>query len=50
MNVAKGPMNLRPVCLEKEGTITNLKQVGFPDVSDETVVVRTDVSSKENVW
>lgn len=32
---------------EKTGTITNLKQLGFPDVSDETVVVRTDVSSKE---
>ncbi len=32
---------------EKAGTITNLKQLGFPDVSDETVVVRTDVSSKE---
>jgi 5'-nucleotidase (lipoprotein e(P4) family) len=32
---------------EKAGTITNLKQVGFPDVSEETLVVRTDVSSKE---
>jgi 5'-nucleotidase (lipoprotein e(P4) family) len=32
---------------EKAGTITNLKQLGFPDVGDETVVVRTDVSSKE---
>lgn len=32
---------------EKAGTITNLKQLAFPDVSDETVVVRTDVSSKE---
>ncbi|HJZ67666.1 MAG TPA: 5'-nucleotidase, lipoprotein e(P4) family [Blastocatellia bacterium] len=32
---------------EKTGTITNLKQLSFPDVSDETVVVRTGVSSKE---
>lgn len=32
---------------EKAGTITNLKQLGFPDVSEETLVVRTDVSSKE---
>ncbi len=32
---------------EKAGTITNLKQAGFPGVSDETVVVRTDVASKE---
>ena len=32
---------------EKPGTMTNLKQLGFPGVSDETVVVRTDVSSKE---
>jgi 5'-nucleotidase (lipoprotein e(P4) family) len=32
---------------EKAGTITNLKQLGFPDVTEETLVVRTDVSSKE---
>ncbi len=32
---------------EKAGTITNLKQLGFPGVSDETVMVRRDVSSKE---
>jgi 5'-nucleotidase (lipoprotein e(P4) family) len=32
---------------EKQCTARNLKQVGFPDVSDETVLVRTDVSSKE---
>lgn len=32
---------------EKRGTIANLKRLGFPDVSEETVVVRTDVSSKE---
>jgi 5'-nucleotidase (lipoprotein e(P4) family) len=32
---------------EKAGTIANLKQLGFPSVSDETVIVRTDVSSKE---
>lgn len=32
---------------EKAGTITNLKQQGFPGVSEETLVVRTDVSSKE---
>jgi 5'-nucleotidase (lipoprotein e(P4) family) len=32
---------------EKAGTIANLKQLGFPDVSEETLVVRTDVSSKE---
>lgn len=32
---------------EKQGTITNLKQAGFPDVGDETVIVRTDASSKE---
>lgn len=32
---------------EKAGTITNLKQQGFPGVSDETLVVRADVSSKE---
>ena len=32
---------------EKQCTAQNLKQVGFPDVNDETVLVRTDVSSKE---
>lgn len=32
---------------EKQGTIDNLKAVGFPDVSDETVQVRADTSSKE---
>jgi 5'-nucleotidase (lipoprotein e(P4) family) len=32
---------------EKAGTMINLKQLGFPDVSDETVMVRTDGSSKE---
>ena len=32
---------------EKQGTIDNLKQTGFPDVSDETVMVKTTESSKE---
>jgi len=32
---------------EKQGTIDNLKAVGFPDVSDETVLVRTTESGKE---
>ena len=32
---------------EKQCTAQNLKKVGFPDVSDETVLVRTDVSSKQ---
>jgi 5'-nucleotidase (lipoprotein e(P4) family) len=32
---------------EKQCTARNLKQVGFPDVRDDTVLVRTDVSSKE---
>ena len=32
---------------EKQCTARNLKQVGFPDVSNETVLVRTDVSSKQ---
>ncbi len=32
---------------EKQGTIDNLKAVGFPDVSDETVLVRTAESGKE---
>jgi 5'-nucleotidase (lipoprotein e(P4) family) len=33
--------------VEKQGTIDNLKQTGFPDVSDETVMVKTTESSKE---
>jgi len=34
---------------EKEGTATNLKKLGFPNVNDETLLVRTDTksSSKE---
>jgi 5'-nucleotidase (lipoprotein e(P4) family) len=32
---------------ERLGTIENLKSLGFPDPSDETVLVRTDTSSKE---
>jgi 5'-nucleotidase (lipoprotein e(P4) family) len=32
---------------EKQGTIDNLKAAGFPDVSDETVLVRTAESGKE---
>jgi 5'-nucleotidase (lipoprotein e(P4) family) len=32
---------------EKQGTIDNLKAVGFPDVSGETVLVRTSESGKE---
>jgi len=32
---------------EKAGTIENLKKAGFPGVSEETVRVRVDVSSKE---
>ena len=32
---------------EKQGTIDNLKAVGFPDVSDETVLIRTTESGKE---
>ncbi len=32
---------------EKQGTIDNLKTVGFPDVSDETVLVRRGESGKE---
>lgn len=32
---------------EKQCTVQNLKKMGFPDVSDETVLVRTDVSSKQ---
>ncbi len=31
----------------KEATIRNLKQKGFPDISEQTVMTRTDVSSKE---
>ena len=31
----------------KEATMRNLKQQGFPDVSEQTVKVRTDVSTKE---
>ena len=35
--------------VEKEATASNLKKLGFPDVSDETLLVRTDTktSSKE---
>jgi 5'-nucleotidase (lipoprotein e(P4) family) len=33
--------------VEKDGTARNLKRVGFPDVTDETVLVRTTDSSKE---
>lgn len=33
--------------IEKQPTIDKLKAVGFPDVSDETVLVRTTESSKE---
>ena len=32
---------------EKQGTIDNLKAAGFPDVSEETVLVRTTESGKE---
>lgn len=32
---------------EKQCTAQNLKNMGFPDVSDETVLVRVDVSSKQ---
>ena len=32
---------------EKQCTAQNLKKVGFPDVSDQTVLVRTDTSSKQ---
>ena len=32
---------------EKQCTAQNLKKVGFPDVSDETVLVRTGTSSKQ---
>jgi len=33
--------------VEKEGTAANLKKLGFPNVNDETLLVRTDGSSKE---
>jgi 5'-nucleotidase (lipoprotein e(P4) family) len=33
--------------IHKQATIDNLKQTGFPDVTDETVIVRTSDSSKE---
>ena len=35
--------------VEKEGTVTNLRKLGFPNVNDETLLVRTDPqsSSKE---
>ena len=33
--------------IEKPATIDNLKALGFPDVSEETVMVRTNESSKE---
>jgi 5'-nucleotidase (lipoprotein e(P4) family) len=32
---------------EKQGTIDNLKNLGFPDVSEETVLVKTTTSGKE---
>jgi 5'-nucleotidase (lipoprotein e(P4) family) len=32
---------------EKEGTARNLQKLGFPDVSDDTLLVRTDGSTKE---
>jgi 5'-nucleotidase (lipoprotein e(P4) family) len=32
---------------EKQCTAQNLKKVGFPDVSDQTVLVRVDISSKQ---
>jgi 5'-nucleotidase (lipoprotein e(P4) family) len=35
---------------ERQGTIDNLKAVGFPDVSDETVLIRTIESGKETRW
>lgn len=33
--------------IEKQATIDNLKTAGFPDVSDETVLIRTTESSKK---
>lgn len=32
---------------EKNGTASNLKRLGFPEVNDQTLLVKTDVSSKE---
>jgi 5'-nucleotidase (lipoprotein e(P4) family) len=32
---------------EKDGTATNLKRLGFPGVNDQTLLVKTDGSSKE---
>jgi 5'-nucleotidase (lipoprotein e(P4) family) len=32
---------------ERAATLDNLKSAGFPDVTDETVITRTDTSSKE---
>jgi 5'-nucleotidase (lipoprotein e(P4) family) len=32
---------------EKNGTAANLKKLGFPDVNDQTLLVKTDGSSKE---
>ena len=37
--------NRRPA--EKAGTLANLKRLGFPDVSDETLLLQTDGASKE---
>lgn len=37
--------NRRPV--EKEGTILNLQRLNFPDVSEQTVMIRTDAATKE---
>ena len=31
--------------IEKDGTARNLKQLGFPDVTDETLLIRTDKNS-----
>ena len=33
--------------IEKDGTARNLRKVGFPEVTDETLLVRTDSSMKE---
>ena len=33
--------------LEKEGTATNLRKLGFPDVNDQTLLTKTEGSSKE---
>ena len=33
------------ISVEKEATAANLKKLGFPDVSDETLLVRTDAAS-----